>query len=532
MNSARSDKNQLSKKEILIVVLSSFLIVMGFCAIMGTLTSGYHPVDDHEYLEWTYDRLHGVSFMKLMLGNIEDNGNRFRPLYQIFRTIWVELFGTNIFIHSIVKAMQASICLACLYFVARRHNYYDCGRLVSVLFAITAFVGYQSSVWWKLGTTEVQGCLLFSIGFLFTEAYLRYDKNRYLAGAIISYGLLVLLKENLFILLPFVGFYTLFYDLRSALEHDHRTKITWKLIFDHIRRRIVFYIFLIGFFLATAFICCFVIDPNAYKGGEYLFGHFDKAAWLNSMHDLKWFVLCGCLFTAVLLTFYDHFKYMWMDAILLFIFVFPQILVYSHSGMDERYIIPSSIGYALFFVISGFGQKVLYGFRKYIYIAGMLILVVFHVRAAVLQADYFTYRGKGFQATMDLAADLARENPDAKICSALEYFEPNKTIEFYLMLNSNDNMYYCHNIDSEDLYIDRKYDGDYSLSHDDGIYTDEPMDIVIAYSPDDIHYSREFKADPDKYEMIRYGTMCIYVRKDSGITVPDPGIASPRFYQL
>ena len=401
-----------------------------------------------------------------------------------------------------------------------------------MLFALVAFVGYQSSVWWKLGTTEIQGCLLFSIGFLFTEAYIRHDKNRYLAGAIITYGLLVLLKENLFILLPFVGFYTLFYDLRSVLEKDSTTKFSWKLIFDLIRKRLVFYIFLIGFFLATAFICCFVIDPNAYKGGEYLFGHFDKEAWLNSMHDLKWFVLCGGLFTAVLLTFYDHYKYMWMDAVLLFVFLFPQILVYSHSGMDERYIMPSSIGYALFFVISGFGQKVMHGLRKYLYICGMIILVAFHIRAAVLEADYFTYRGKGFQATMDLAAEIARENPDAKICSALEYFEPNKTIEFYLMLNSNDNMYYYHNIDSDDIYIDRKYDGDYSLSHDDGIYTDEQMDIVIAYSPYDIHYAREFKADPDKYEMKQYGTIYVYVRKDSGITVPDSGITPPRFYQL
>ena len=51
MNLEKSEKNQINKYEILIVVMASFFIVMGFCAVMGTLTSGYHPVDDHEYLE-------------------------------------------------------------------------------------------------------------------------------------------------------------------------------------------------------------------------------------------------------------------------------------------------------------------------------------------------------------------------------------------------------------------------------------------------------------------------------------------------
>lgn len=529
---SKSDSDNISRQEIVIAVLIAFLIGMGFCAIMGTLTSGYHPVDDHEYLEWTYDRLHGVSFWQLMLWNIDDNGNRFRPLYQIFRTIWVELFGTNVFIHSIVKSIQVSISLACLYFIARKHNYYRCGRLVSVIFALVAFVGYQSATWWKLGTTEVQGCLVFSIGFLFTEAYIRHNKKRYLAGAVISYALLILLKENLFILLPFVGLYGIIADHRLKTDNDEKPDFSVKEFFELFRKRMIFYILLIVLFLTATVFCCFVIDPDAYKDGEYLFGQFNKAAWLSSLHDIKWFVIFGGIFSAVLLTYYDHLKNMWMDLILLLVFVLPQILVFSSSGMDERYILPSSIGYAFFFVIAGFGQNILKGYRKYIYIAGMTLLIVFHIRAAVMEADYFRYRGNGFQATLDLASDIAREHPDAKICSAFEYFETNKTLEFYMMLYSNDNTYFAHNLNSEDFYIDRKYDQIYSLSHDDGIYTDTPMDVIIAYSPYDRHFERAVDLDPEEYDVKLYGTVYIFVRKDSGINIPDSGIAPPRFYQM
>ena len=275
-----------------------------------------------------------------------------------------------------------------------------------------------------------------------------------------------------------------------------------------------------------------MIDPNAYKDGEYLFGQFDKKEWVNSLHDLKWFLICGAVFTAVLLTYYDHLKYMWMDAVLLISFVLPQVVLYSHAGMSERYILPSAIGYAFFFVIAGLGNKIIKGYRKYIYIGAMALLVAFHIRAAVMEADYFRYRGNGFQATFDLAADIAKQNPDAKLCATFDYFETNKTLEFYLMLFSNDNMYYCHNINSDDMYVDRKYDRDYSLSGDNGIYTDTEMDVYFSYSPYDRHYTKEFVVDPDKYERILYGTVYIDVRKDSGIVIPDPGIRPTRFYQL
>lgn len=42
------------KREFLIVFLFSVLMVFGVLLGMGTLTSGYHLVDDHEFLEWIY----------------------------------------------------------------------------------------------------------------------------------------------------------------------------------------------------------------------------------------------------------------------------------------------------------------------------------------------------------------------------------------------------------------------------------------------------------------------------------------------
>ena len=105
-------KKQMS--EIIIATLVGFAIVFGVCGIMGTLNSGYHFVDDHEYLAWTYNLKYNLSFKELLYWNVRDDGNRFRPLYMFFRTVWIYFFGTNLFIHSVIKAIQSAISLVCL----------------------------------------------------------------------------------------------------------------------------------------------------------------------------------------------------------------------------------------------------------------------------------------------------------------------------------------------------------------------------------------------------------------------------------
>ena len=53
--------------ELVLVILLSALMVLGIIIGMGTLTSGYHLVDDHEFLEWIHQmRNEGKSVWELI----------------------------------------------------------------------------------------------------------------------------------------------------------------------------------------------------------------------------------------------------------------------------------------------------------------------------------------------------------------------------------------------------------------------------------------------------------------------------------
>ena len=514
--------------EIIIATLVGFAIVFGVCGIMGTLNSGYHFVDDHEYLAWTYNLKHNLSFKELLYWNVRDDGNRFRPLYMFFRTVWIYFFGTNLFIHSVIKAIQSAISLVCLYFVARNHNIYPCSKPLAASFALMCYIGYQTCTWWKLGTTEVQGILTFSIGFLLTETYIRNKQKKYMIMSLVMFELMSLLKENLFILLPFVGFYTLFSDIRMDLT-EKTEKIDAKYVWNIIKSRMIFYVFLILIVLETLYACVFLIDPSAYKGGEYFSSEslLNTEAWIHSItHDLKWFVLFGMVFSGILLTYYERYNNMWMDVVLLVIFILPQIMVFSKSGMDERYILPSSVGYSFFFVIAAFGQKVLNGLRKKIYICCLILLLLAHARAALIEADYFRYRGNSVQSVLDFAAQTINNDPDVKICSALRYFESNRTIQYYLKLYAKENIYYYYETDDEiDGYgIDEDYWG---LGNSSNKYSLDQMDVIIEYGPEDRHFTQSTRLDHSEFEMKQYGTLLVYVRKGSNISFPDASIKPP-----
>ena len=250
-------------------------------------------------------------------------------------------------------------------------------------------------------------------------------------------------------------------------------------------------------------------------------------AWKKAVSgDLKWFIIFGVVLTAVLLTFYDDLKVFWAEILLPIIIVIPQIMIYSGAGIMERYILPASIGYAYMFVIIAFGSGVLRGYRKWIYVSALILLLLAHTRAMLREADYFRYRGNGFQSTMDYILEVSKDNPDANICIAFDYFESNKTIEYYVRLFSEDRLYFYHNYDAapEGYEIDRDCWGTHQSDSGNAPELAEKMDIYVAYNSDDRHYSFEPKVDLSDFTLKQYGTVNIFVRNGSGIKPADANI--------
>nr|MCR4787650.1 hypothetical protein [Lachnospiraceae bacterium] len=504
----KSSENNKRYIEILFVLIASFAIVFGVCLIMGTMSSDYHLVDDHEYLTCTFDRMNGLSFWRMVYYNVTEEGVRFRPLYMFFRSVLTEIFKTNIIAYFIIKAIETAFSMTLLYFVARNHNVYPCGKLTSAVFSVVALVGYQSATWWKLGTHEIQGIMFFSAGFLFVESYLRNGKKINMVMALIIFEMMGLLKENLFLLLPFVGLYVLFTDMRSKLTEEPGKNPTLRMAWELIKNRIWFYVFLILIFAEVMLACLFFITPTEYKTSGLV--NFDISNWASAAgHDLKWFILFGLVFTGILLTYFDHTVNMWMDVVLTLVFVIPQIFVYSDTGMSERYILPSSIAYALFFVVCAFGQKTMDGLRKKIYIAALVLLILAHARAMLREADYFRWRGNGVQTALEYTEEIINENPDVKVCCTFAYPESNETFEFWAKLFAKDDIYFYWPDDTrpEGYVINRKYWNADAISGDYAEYGADEMDVYVTYSAEDRHFTSYPLIDLSDFDMTECGTL-------------------------
>lgn len=158
--------------EFIIVLLLSFLYVFGILIFTGTLNSGWHFVDDHEYLLYQYDfqKLHMTLTDVVCSTTLADLGHRFRPLYYPLRILMVDVFGSNLFLFSVIKGCEIALTILLLYVFARR---IQAGRIPAAFFALLTVTGYQSVVWWKLGPQEAMGTLLVAAGMNLLLTWLR-----------------------------------------------------------------------------------------------------------------------------------------------------------------------------------------------------------------------------------------------------------------------------------------------------------------------------------------------------------------------
>ena len=522
----KTKTEKISIIEICIVCIIGVLLLLIPGVFLGVFSSGLHLVDDHEILGYYYEYSKGISISKLIRYVVlSDIGIRFRPLYMLVKALLIPIFGDNLLKYEVLKAIESVISFVFIYLCIRKLRPFCASRFISLIFDCIVFVGYQSCIWWKLGTHEIQGALFFSIGFFLLLLYLETNKKKYIVGSLLLFELMIFVKENLFLLIPFIGLYIFYLD---TLDEKLNILSIWKAI----RRRIIIYLILVLIIIESLYGCLFITNPSAYKEGGYniLSGVFNIEAWRVSIHtDLKWYSRFGLLFILILCTFYEDTKKYWRELILGIVLIAPQVLIFGKSGMTERYIYPASIGFAYLFVYVPISSGVLKQTRKKIYIIGLMLLCFAHFRVMLREADYYRYRGNGVQATADFISNTVNQDNNVKVLSALEYFESNKTLEYYSIIHAEDNMYFYHSWNGESEcvpYIDRRYDvySSTNLTNDENRYDVADMDVIVMYSNEDRHFTDTPDIDVSDYEYKRYGTLDIFVKKSSGIDFPDANI--------
>lgn len=508
------------------------LLVFGVTIGCGTMNSGWHFVDDHEFLEWINPVREGRSSTIGQLQHVFWSGftGRFRPLYAPFRFLTILLFGNNIQYYSLLKAVETILAFFLLFCLGRKMKATFCS---SVAFSLISLVGYQSAIWWKLGPQEVQGTIFFALGMIFLEKWIQGKKKGNGILSFLFFWIMSNWKESFILLLPFVAIY-LIYRTEDIGENNEsyfirgmtRIKQHW------------LYLAAIGLtFSIIIVIIVLKIGTNASSGGGispsigirtiadsyyYAFGH-----------DLKYYAILTPVMTAILLTYWESLKKMWKEIFLLCVFLAPQLLLYGKEAMAERYIIPSSIGYGMFFVLAASKAGFLSGKRRKIYQLAVLLLILLGFRTTLIEADYYRYRGESVTNALEYIRNETEENSDVSVMSCLGYSNPeadNTVAAWMEYYGQEEQMYYWS--ESDDSVRDYRAQAD---QKDDCEYDLYDMDIVIAYNATDRHYTGKCKPVRDQlltsdYTMVNAGTIDIYVHNNSDIGLPDDQIRTS-YYQ-
>lgn len=526
-------KEYVKRHEIISTLIFSFTIMFGFIAGSGIISSGYHFVDDHEYIS-CINTMSQDGFLSLMRQYVKEDFNiRYRPTYIIMRVIGVRLFGLNMVLWHIAKTCEAAIAAALLYLVARKRK---CSVLFSAIFAGLVLLGNQSEILWRLGPQELTGIVFLCCVVLSLERYIR--KHTTVNFIMLLFFLIVFqgVKESFFIMMPFFIFYGYFIE---CCDNDDASASILSFM-EYFKRNIVFIITdLLITIIAAYFIVCHVgTNSIGYAGIDSSFSITDYLISIMEMVTSESFQIVGAIvlisvfYMLISSLYFDSFSLGKKEQIKKYIFgivlccyiVFSQLILYAKSGMLLRYYVPFVIGIFVFVVI--IMQKYLFKHRKAYFIYAVILLCyigyLFHDVAD--NAREYAADGKSTTQMLDYVQKIVEtENVDI-VCALdpelnysastyINYSNLNKTAVMYLY-DPDDNIYDFH----RDVFGEMDK---YSIHNadDDSDYSFDTADMYIGYnssgegSTNIINNLLELYGIEEDYNTISFDNYVVYLRK-------------------
>ena len=340
------------------IIIWYSIIVLLFMAQTGVLDSGYHFVDDHD--------VYGIrasfteyGFWRTMFRMIRsDLDIRFRFTYWIIRVSESFFLGNNWKLWHITQSIISIFSMSFSYIFARKMHV---PAWIAFIFPIAVFWGDgQTAVLWKLGPQENLGVLLLMMTLISLDNYVKNSK--FCITAIILTFLLGGIKESFLILLPILPILLVIFELRD-IDEEICLKKCWELFK---KRRIYFFITYLFFAVDMAVIIFFVGTNIGYAGIDATFGLRD---YLKAIIDICYgnrfihtagleilFLLLLGLFMVAKGNIYakTYFRYLISALLVLGYVLLTQFVLYAKSGIWERYLIPSTVGVAIFCIIDIF----------------------------------------------------------------------------------------------------------------------------------------------------------------------------------
>lgn len=522
----------ITEHEKIILLTVSILLIGGIMTIIGIPWCGYHLVDDHEFMAYTWLRLHDHATLSQLIKDfiLTDLANgRWRPLYAICRMVFVWVLGTNITLYHVWSVIRAIIVFILVYAMTRAMR----GSILqSYIVALVSLFGYQSAAWWKLGPQEMTATGLFAAGMCMMIIYLSRNSYPAMVSSMLLFICMGQYKESYILLMPFVILYAVYHDSTKPegdVDNAHRRAI--RISHTHLP----YLGMLCGLLLAELALVFRLTRADYLSGSESRFSL--RPLYESFLTDLRWFVTAGILLTLLLIIVYGrHILSLWREIILFAVYMAPQFYLYAPTGITERYILPASVGFALFYVLWGPGvyRSGLTSDREqnrvrlivpisYIYAGILTVLVLIHSSFMISEGRYYKYRCDSMSAAwelideqMDLAASSAVDDPNILSCL---YTESGWLIYLHELLGGHDTTYECSVDYSDYTYtiVPYRYEGLFASGQPE-ITCDslDDIDIVVMYNPEDRHYGYDPATLPNfdltGFTCHKCGTIDTYIR--------------------
>ncbi len=396
------DKKEFSLRAI---VLSSFAIVLfAFLGLNGTLSSGFHFVDNHEVVQINKDvsDANGNVAKVLTTWVKNDLGGRFRPMYMADNVIVDTLFHGNFFLISIYHAILMVLIAFFLFLSLRKIGF---NVIESVAFPLIAFIGHQSAILWRLGPNESIGMWYLSLTLISMVYAVKSENRKYIFQIlfVVFSSLTLLCKESFLLLTPAIILIYFFLELTKNEMQNWKTIISKHLV--------EFSILIIIFISSLTFV---LKNVNTESLGYAGIKGVEFRSYLNAFTTLFFsgkiglisllFFLISCVTNYFVKynkekTLLNHFFLF----IIVLAIVLPQVYIYGKSGIFERYFLPGILGWALMLIYSlnSIRQIIIFKFDiKYlkVYFVFEILLISFMLLPRVVkeseEAKIFTEEGR------------------------------------------------------------------------------------------------------------------------------------------
>lgn len=426
------------RREQILLLIIIVLVFPGILIAAGTITSGWHLVDDHETLRIARAKIEEniLFFDALKKEWAYDFTHRWRPAYWFFRVLGAYLFGADSIMHNLFLCLLGAITYFFLYQSARNLK---SGVFYAHCFAVLVCVGRQYEIWYRVANQENIGLFFLSICLWIISK--QYKENSYDQGNFILLVCVVLcslMKESFFLVLPGVVL------LRIGLEGIQMCEKGIKKWMHLLITRFWFWAIALVAFLWSAYMILFRVGtaPIDYAGVDMEAG-WKQVVWniirmrQESLSNYVWITASfGVILFIVVLNRIFHKRYISLNALLLSAFAVyvltVEIILYAKSGMWDRYLVPFVVGYNLLFVI--LAERALQNrLIKGLYSTMLIIFIGLNVYFAFVQeAIPYGEEGRQLQATLefvegetgeddDILVSLGAREMEVAMCKYLEY---------------------------------------------------------------------------------------------------------------